>query len=179
MSPFARPRIWGSFWLPSAAAAVLTWNGLRNSVGVGMFLLAARWGGSLANLAGAATSSPLAAGLFILLALSLIGVPPLSGFWAKLLVLVELSRQAQPLYYLGAFAILGGAALEANYLFRVASRFYHPDSEGAAPATHSMPNLATASLLSAGLVASVFVLTPLAEQIEAIATQAADTRHYI
>ncbi len=144
-----------------------------------MFLLAERWSGSLTRLAGAAKASPLAAGLFILLALSLIGVPPLPGFWAKLLVLVELSEQAQPLYYLGAFVILAGAALEANYLFRVASRFYRAETGQAKPAVHRVPDLATASLLGAGLAASVFVMTPLAEQIEGIAAQATDTAHYI
>jgi formate hydrogenlyase subunit 3/multisubunit Na+/H+ antiporter MnhD subunit len=144
-----------------------------------LFLLAERWSGSLTNLAGAAKASPLAAALFILLALSLIGVPPLPGFWAKLLVLMKLSQQAQPLYYLGAFVILAGAALEANYLFRVASRFYHTKKGQTAPAAHRMPELATASLLCAALAGSVFVLTPLAEQIEGIATQAADAAHYI
>jgi formate hydrogenlyase subunit 3/multisubunit Na+/H+ antiporter MnhD subunit len=145
-----------------------------------LFLLAERWNGSLSSLAGAAKASPLAAALFILLALSLIGVPPLPGFWAKLLVLVELSEQAQPLYYLGAFVILAGAALEANYLFRVASRFYHIDKGQTAPAVaQRMPDLASASLLCAVLAGSVFVLTPLAEQIEGIATQAADAAYYI
>ena len=96
-----------------------------------------------------------------------------------MLVLVELSEQAQPLYYLGAFVILAGAALEANYLLRVASRFYHTEKRQTAPAVHRMPELATASLLCAALAGSVFVLTPLAEQIEGIASQAADTAHYI
>ena len=144
-----------------------------------LFLLAESWNGSLTKLAGAAKTSPLAAALFILLALSLIGVPPLPGFWAKLLVLVELSGQAQALYYLGACVILAGAALEANYLFRVASRFYHPDKQQTPAAAHRLPELATASLLTAGLAASVIMLTPLAEQIERIASQAANAAHYI
>ncbi len=144
-----------------------------------LFLLAERWRGSLADLAGAAKSSPLAAGLFILLALSLIGVPPLPGFWAKLLVLVELSEQAQPLYYFAGFTILAGAALEANYLFRVASRFYRAEEDRTAPAAQRLPELATASLLCAALAGSVFVLTPLADQLEGIAAQAADASLYI
>jgi formate hydrogenlyase subunit 3/multisubunit Na+/H+ antiporter MnhD subunit len=144
-----------------------------------MFLLAERWQGSLDNLAGAARSSPLGAALFILLALSLIGVPPLPGFWAKLLVLVNLGEQAQSLYYFGIFVILAGAALEANYLFRVASRFYHPKPEQTPPAAQRGLDMATASLLGAGLLASVFVMTPLAAQLEAIALQAANVTHYI
>ena len=42
-----------------------------------------------------------------------------------------------------------------------------------------MPDLARAGLLALGLVASVFVLTPLAEQLEGIASQAADASQYI
>jgi len=144
-----------------------------------LFLLAERWQGSLQNLAGAARNSPLGAALFILLALSLIGVPPLPGFWAKLLVLVNLAEQAQTLYYLGAGVILAGAALEANYLFRVASRFYHTQTGQAAVAAPRGADLATASLLGAGLLASVFVMTPLATQLEAVAVQAADAGQYV
>jgi len=144
-----------------------------------LFLLAAQWGGGTRQLAGAARVSPLGAGLFVLLALSLIGVPPLPGFWAKLLVLVSLSEQAQTLYYLAAGVILAGAALEANYLFRVASRFYYARPGQVPPAAPRGADLATASLLGAGLLASVFLMTPLAAQVEAIALQAADAGQYV
>lgn len=144
-----------------------------------MFLLAERWQGSLANLAGAARTSPLGAALFILLALSLIGVPPLPGFWAKLLVMVNLMAQESALYTLGAWIIVAGAALEANYLFRVASRFYHPEPDRAPPPTHRGLDMATAGLLGAGLLASVFVMAPLATELEAIAVQTADVAHYV
>jgi len=144
-----------------------------------LFLLAVQWGGGTGQLAGAARASPLGAGLFVLLALTLIGVPPLPGFWAKLLVLVSLAEQAQTLYYLGAGVILAGAALEANYLFRVASHFYHALPGQVPPAAPRGAELATASLLGAGLLASVFVMTPVAAQLEAIALQAADVDHYV
>jgi len=144
-----------------------------------MFLLAERWQGSLANLAGAARTSPLGAALFILLALSLIGVPPLPGFWAKLLVMINLMAQENSLYTLGAWVIMGGAALEANYLFRVASSFYHRTDTQAPPAAHRAGDLASASLLGAGLVAAAVLITPLAAEIEAMAGQAADKSHYI
>jgi formate hydrogenlyase subunit 3/multisubunit Na+/H+ antiporter MnhD subunit len=144
-----------------------------------LFLLAVQWGGGTGQLAGAARVSPLGAGLFVLLALSLIGVPPLPGFWAKLLVLVNLAEQAQTMYYLGAGVILAGAALEANYLFRVASRFYHPRAGQVLPAAHRGADVATASLLGAGLLASVLVLAPLAAQLESLALQAADAGHYV
>jgi formate hydrogenlyase subunit 3/multisubunit Na+/H+ antiporter MnhD subunit len=144
-----------------------------------LFLLAGRWGGSLAALAGAARSSPLAAILFIVLALSLVGVPPLPGFWAKLLVLIELAGQAQPLYYLGALVILAGAVLEAAYLFRIASSFYASRAAHALPARQRGADVAGAGLLATGLLASVLALAPLARQLGNIAGQSADVALYI
>ncbi|HFD78825.1 MAG TPA: NADH-quinone oxidoreductase subunit J [Gammaproteobacteria bacterium] len=144
-----------------------------------LFLLAQRWGGSLEHLAGVAKGSPLAAALFILLALSLIGVPPLPGFWAKLLVMIHLLEQQSSLYALGAWIIMAGAALEANYLFRVASSFYRREAAATPPAAHRTGDLAGASLLGAALAAAVFLIVPLADRIEAMAGQAADRDHYI
>ena len=144
-----------------------------------MFLLAERWQGSLDRLTGAARNSPLAAVLFILLALSLIGMPPLPGFWAKLVVMINLIAQENSLYALGAWIIMAGAVLEATYLFRVASRFYHARPDQPVPPAQGGLDMATASLLGAGLLASVFVMTPLAVQLQAIAGQAADAEHYI
>lgn len=144
-----------------------------------LFLLAERWGGSVQGLSGAAENSPVAAVLFILLSLSLIGVPPFPGFWAKLLVLLELARQAQPLYFLGAAVILAGAALEANYLFRVVSRLYTPDAAQPVPEPQRLPELARAGMLGAVLVASIFVISPINNQLEQLADQASDTQRYI
>jgi formate hydrogenlyase subunit 3/multisubunit Na+/H+ antiporter MnhD subunit len=144
-----------------------------------LFLIAERWGGAVTGLVGAARVSPLAAVLFIVVSLSLIGVPPLPGFWAKLLVLTGLADQAQPLYYLGGLVILLGAVLEANYLFRVASAFYQRSDAVPLPAAHRLPDLATATLLGVGLTATVVLVSPLATHLDGIATQAADAQHYI
>ena len=144
-----------------------------------LFMLARRWGGSLANLPGAGKKSPLAAGLFILLALSLIGVPPLPGFWAKLLVLVNLAGQGQFLYYLGGLAILFGAALEANSLFRVASGLYSEQPRAVAPQPHKTKDLLVASLLSVVLVAGALFVSPLADRLHAVASEATDVQAYI
>lgn len=144
-----------------------------------LFMLARRWGGSLANLSGAGRTSPLAAGLFILLALSLIGVPPLPGFWAKLLVLVNLAGQGQALYYLGGMVILVGAALEANYLFRVASGFYHEPSKAVILSPHKGKDMLIAGLLSSVLLTSVLFISPLADRLHEIAREATDVETYI
>lgn len=144
-----------------------------------MFLLAERWGGSIKALAGAAKTSPLGAALFVLLSLSLIGVPPLPGFWAKLLVIMPMLALDQPLYYFAAFVILAAASLEANYLFRVVMKLYDKQPAATSHNAHATLDLATAVFLGAGLVAAVFMLVPLADRLDSIAAQATDVSTYI
>jgi formate hydrogenlyase subunit 3/multisubunit Na+/H+ antiporter MnhD subunit len=143
-----------------------------------LFLLADRWGGSLQNLTGAAKASPLGAALFALMALSLIGVPPLPGFWAKLLVIINLMQQGGNLYLLGAAVIVAGAALEANYLFRVITAFYSRSAEPAAQ-SHRPAELIVASLLGFALLSGTFVIAPLGDGIEQVAAQTSDSAAYI
>ncbi len=145
-----------------------------------MFLLARRWDGSLKSLVGVGRRSPWAAALFILLALSMVGVPPLPGFWAKLVVLVGLMAREQPLYYLAGAAIMFGAVLEANYLFRIVNRFYDGDAEASsAVGEHRPAELWRGGLLAGMLVAAVFFIDPLATRLRAIAHETADVAAYI
>ena len=144
-----------------------------------MFLLAERWGGSIEKLAGAARTSPIAAALFVLLALSLIGVPPLPGFWAKLLVIMPMLALDQPLYSLAVFVMLAAASLEANYLFRVVMKLYDKQPAATSHKVHATADLATALFLGGGLIAAVFMLVPLADRLDSIAAQATDVSTYI
>ncbi len=143
-----------------------------------LFLLAERWGGSLHNLAGAARVSPLGAALFALLALSLIGVPPLPGFWAKLLVMINLMQQDSGLYLLGAAVIMAGAALEVNYLFRVVTSFYDRQAEPL-PQAHKPLELGLTGLLGVILLSGTLLIAPLGDGIEKVAAQASDSDAYI
>jgi formate hydrogenlyase subunit 3/multisubunit Na+/H+ antiporter MnhD subunit len=148
------------------------------------YMLATKWGGSIAKLAGAAKASPLSAALFVLLALSLIGVPPFPGFWVKLLLLTQLVEQADSLYLFAGVAILLAAALEVNYLFRVASSLYQPDDQ---PSGDPLPvvsaphgkDLLVASGLVAILLATMVMIVPVSSSVEHIAVQAADSQKYI
>ncbi|MEN8176541.1 MAG: proton-conducting transporter membrane subunit, partial [Pseudomonadota bacterium] len=147
-----------------------------------LFLLAERWGGSLEGLTGAAHRSPLGAALFVLFALSLVGVPPLPGFWAKLLVITGLAGQPDSLYLTAMAVILVATVVEAGYLFRVVTRLYQRRDEGdtrAAVPGHENLDLGTASAFGVALLAAVVLLVPLSEGLQAIATQAADTGRYI
>jgi formate hydrogenlyase subunit 3/multisubunit Na+/H+ antiporter MnhD subunit len=147
----------------------------------GYFALAARWGGSLNALSGLGRRSPLAGAIYVLFALSLIGVPPLPGFWTKLIVLVALAQQG-PLELAAMAAILVVTAIEANYLFRLAVILYRKDK--AAPARLDAP----APALGAGVVAPILALTllgatvaivPVTEGLRVVARQTVDVAAYI
>jgi formate hydrogenlyase subunit 3/multisubunit Na+/H+ antiporter MnhD subunit len=142
-----------------------------------LFALAERWGGALDSLAGAGRSAPVAAGLFVLFSLSLIGVPPLPGFWTKLLVLTGLAQEGGTLHLTAFAAILAVTVLEANYLFRLAARLYRKvDSP---PAPHARTDIAAAVLLGVAVVAVTLAVDPVGDVLQATARQAADVTAYV
>ncbi len=142
-----------------------------------LFLLAERWGGALDRLAGIARVSPLGAALFVLFALSLVGVPPLPGFWAKLLVITGLFAQSTPLYGVAVFAVLATTVVEAGYMFRLAASFYGKTS--GEPLRHQFRDIGTASVLGVVLLLGVAYLSPLGDRLSDAARQAADVEVYI
>jgi formate hydrogenlyase subunit 3/multisubunit Na+/H+ antiporter MnhD subunit len=144
-----------------------------------LFLLAGRWGGALERLSGAAQASPLAAALFILLALSLIGIPPLPGFWAKFLVVSAALAQPGTAYVFAAAAILIAAVVEVSYLFRVVARLYRRLPAATLPPPPGRPELAVGSLLGGVLIATVLWLAPVGDGLRGIAAEAADREGYI
>jgi NADH-quinone oxidoreductase subunit N len=143
-----------------------------------LFLLADRWGGSIDALAGAGRRSKLGGALFVLFALSLVGVPPLPGFWAKLLVLTGLAAQDGWAWWFAAAAILVTTAVEASYLFRVVGRLYG-DGTGTTMAPHGPVQLAGAGVLGLCLIAGTVSAGPLGNALGRMAAQAGDRAAYI
>jgi formate hydrogenlyase subunit 3/multisubunit Na+/H+ antiporter MnhD subunit len=141
-----------------------------------LFSLAANWKGSLDGLAGAARRAPIAAGLFVLFALSLIGVPPLPGFWTKLLVLTGLAQEGSGLHWVAFGAILVVTVIEANYLFRVAARLYGKSDE--APSAPPLRDFVPTAVLGAVLVLSTLLVAPVSERLREVARQASDVAGY-
>jgi formate hydrogenlyase subunit 3/multisubunit Na+/H+ antiporter MnhD subunit len=141
-----------------------------------LFGLANRWSGSLDGLTGGAKTAPIAAGLFVLFALSLIGVPPLPGFWTKILVLAGLAQQATGLHLTALFAILLITAIEANYLFRFATRLYR--KHDSPPQGHGVFDIAPALLIGAAVVAVTVQIDPVGDRLREVARQAADPEIY-
>ncbi|AFL73084.1 complex I subunit 5 family protein [Thiocystis violascens] len=86
----------------------------------------------LAALQGLGRAMPLAAGLFVLGALAVLGLPPLSGFASKLWILKGFA-EAQVFWPIAL--ILLAALLEAGYYFRWIKVFYAPES----PVTAGQP----------------------------------------
>lgn len=136
-----------------------------------LFMLAEGWGGSLDLLKGAAKHSQLAAGLIVLLLLSLIGVPPLPGFWAKLLVLKALVMAGSPLEWGAMVLIVLATLLEAVYLFRIVASMYARGKDVEAHQAHGRWEMAVAALLGMVLLMGMFLVTPLGEQLGIMAIQ--------
>lgn len=98
---------------PAGYAAAIFYTIHHIIVKANLFLIAAlvcRVAGSydLRRIGGVAAARPLLAIIFAVPALSLVGIPPLSGFWAKFLVLRE--------SFAGGHWVWGGAALATGVL---------------------------------------------------------------
>ena len=144
-----------------------------------LFGLATRWNGSLQRLTGAARSAPLAAGLVVLFALSLVGVPPLPGFWAKLLVVIGLADLGTPLALAALALVLLATAIEANYLFRLVVRLYQAPATDSRPAAPARLDVAVASLFGLMLLGATVAIDPVADLLGNIARETADVPAYI
>ena len=142
-----------------------------------LFLMAERWGQQLVDLKGAAKSSPLMAALFVVFALSLMGVPPLPGFWAKFLMLTGLAEVGSSLSMMALLVVLLMMVIEANYLFRVASLLY--DRQARQQSSHGFINALTVSSMAAVLLAATVFIKPVSEALDVIATQASDQQAMI
>jgi formate hydrogenlyase subunit 3/multisubunit Na+/H+ antiporter MnhD subunit len=148
----------------------------------GLFMLADGWGGAIERLRGAAKRSPLAAGLFVFFSLSLIGMPPLPGFWAKFVLITSLAAQNSTLYLIGLTVFLLATVIEAAYLFRLVALLYRPAASETPPDTIPKPGglpLVTASLFGAGLLAATLFITPVGNLLTQVSAQAANVELYI
>jgi formate hydrogenlyase subunit 3/multisubunit Na+/H+ antiporter MnhD subunit len=142
-----------------------------------LFALAVRWGGSLDDLTGAAKSAPVVAVLFVLFALSIIGVPPLPGFWTKLLVLTGLAQEGQALHMLAFAAILVVTVVEANYLFRLAVRLYQKVERP--PEAHAPLDIGAASLMGAVVIGVTLMIDPVGDKLRDVAREASNVSTYV
>jgi formate hydrogenlyase subunit 3/multisubunit Na+/H+ antiporter MnhD subunit len=143
-----------------------------------LFLVAESWGGPLSQLAGAGRRSPWAALLFVVLVLSLIGVPPFPGFWAKYLLLRGALGQSG-LFQLAAVAVGVATVVEAAYLFRIVRLLYRADGERALAGRPPAADLVPATVLASVLLVAMFSVAPLGAAVDGIARRASDVGAYV
>nr|WP_242518783.1 proton-conducting transporter membrane subunit [Thiorhodovibrio winogradskyi] len=143
-----------------------------------LFVLAHRWRGRIADLAGIGWRLPLTSAVLLLLAASMVGVPPLPGFWAKLMLVLSLAEQEGSLVMVALFAVLLAAAVEAAAWLRLIRELYvrpqdelasteQPNSAGQAPPLRAdlLPRLLVPGRLARAyllLVASLLLIVTLA-----------------
>ena len=145
-----------------------------------LFYLSEAWGGSLQRLRGVGWRSPLSALLFILFALSLIGVPPLPGFWAKLVLILGLGGQGDAVSAMAIAAVLSVTVVEAAYLLRLITSFYErPGDEAPQAPAHRGWDITRALLFGAALVLAGIWIMPLGDWLGGVAGDASDVTRYV
>ncbi|MET0065759.1 MAG: proton-conducting transporter membrane subunit [Candidatus Thiodiazotropha sp.] len=148
----------------------------------GLFMLTDGWGGSLRKLKGLGKRAPFGSALFVLFALSLVGMPPLPGFWAKFTLISELASQSSSLYLIGLVVFLLATVVETSYLFRIAGWLYQQPDDS--PVSEPPPrlgglSLSTAGLFGAALIAATLWIGPVGERLQAMAVQTRQVSLYI
>lgn len=112
---------------------------------------------------------PVSAVLFGLAALSLVGAPPLFGFFTKFQILSAAAAAGGGIAWFGIAAILAGTVLEAVYLFRVV-RVLFTSSEETSLEEMDAPALASVALFTALVVFGALLLPALSSMIGPIAS---------
>jgi NADH:ubiquinone oxidoreductase subunit 2 (subunit N) len=117
--------------------------------------------------------------MFVLFSLSLLGLPPLPGFWSKFLVLGGLADAGSPMQLTAMAVILAGTVLEGAYLMRVIAILYRRADGDAKPPGHRASNLFASVLFAVVLLAATFLVNPLWQGLNVLADTGADTTTYV
>ena len=142
-----------------------------------LFLIAEKWGGNFSLLNGQGRKTWLLSSAFVIIALSIIGVPPLPGFWAKFLLLTGLADNTA---YLAMIVILIMTVIEAFYLFRVFNHLYGTETNTAGNTLrHSFLDQLTVSVLTVLLLVSVVELETVNIMLNSMTDQLTDLNGYI
>ena len=140
-------------------------------------------GTELSRIGGLYKSAPVVAVLFLIPAFSLAGFPPLSGFWAKF-VLVKAALEVES-WIIAGVALLVGLLTIYSMTKIWAQAFWEPHPDGTDPTIASLDGRArTAMLMPIGGLAAVTLLIglfpePFVAFAEVSATQLLDPTGYI
>jgi NADH-quinone oxidoreductase subunit N len=126
----------------------------------------------ISTFAGLGRRAPLLSALMLLFLLSLTGIPPLAGFWAKWYV-IQAALQVGGWLTLLAVLVVINAAIAAFYYLRVAVVMYMRDpAENAPPITIGGETSAGLGIAAIGTVA-IGLIPPVTIAVIAMAEQAA------
>ena len=123
----------------------------------------------ISTFAGLGRREPWLGALMFLFLLSLTGIPPLAGFWAKAYVIVAALQAGGWLAALAVLAMLNAAAAAFYYLRVVVYMYMREPAEAAAPLSPGL--LFRVGLAVTGIVTLIFGLFP---AIQEMAGKAAD-----
>lgn len=148
----------------------------------GLFMLTEAWGGQhLTRLAGTARVSMLSCLIFLVLALSLVGIPPLPGFWAKFLLLKGALGLTENLawYQMAIGVVLIATVVETVYFLRIVRLMFQeqsPEKPLEPPATRELiPALTLVGLL----LISVLMVGQIGNGLTVVAKEASNRQAYI
>ena len=112
----------------------------------------------LAHVGGLWRRMPLTGATFLVAALALSGIFPLSGFWSKDAILLEARHRAPWVYG----CVLAGAVVTAGYIFRLYLRCFHGAASSHAAQAHESPLVMALPLavLAAGAAVVGFIGSP-------------------
>jgi len=177
-----------ALYTPLAVAGAVFYLVHHIVVKANLFLIAgigAKIAGStdLARIGGLYKSAPLLAVLFLIPAFSLAGFPPLSGFWAKY-ILVAAALEVQGWVVAGVALVVG--LLTIYSMTKIwAEAFWKPHPEGRDPTLASLPPGARRALVLpvAGLAALTLIIgffpDPFVTFAETAAAQLLDPSRYV
>jgi len=167
---------------PAAIAAAVFYVVHHIIVKANLFFLAGaieRAGGSydLRKTGGLMKSHPGLALLFLIPALSLAGLPPFSGFWAKVLVIDASFKGGE--MWLGAVALVVGLLTLLSMAKIWLGAFWKPAPEGRAPGRIPAAMLAPIAALGAITVTIGLMAQPLVTYSQQVAAELSDRERYI
>jgi NADH-quinone oxidoreductase subunit N len=126
----------------------------------------------LTTFAGLGRRAPLLAGLMLLFLLSLTGIPPLAGFWAKWYVIQSALQVGGWLTLLAVLTVLN-AAVAAFYYLRVAVYMYMREPADSAPAVELGGQTRVGLALAALGTVAIGLVPPVTIAVITVAQQAA------
>ena len=135
--------------------------------------------GNYQRLRGWYQRAPLQCWLFILLALSLLGIPPLPGFWIKLWLISHLFAQHAALYTTAAVLIMLASVIEGAYLFRLARLWFKRADENSAATLPTGYLYRLIQLMVVVLLASVYFMPSLERQLHQLGVVTTSRAQYI